>query len=237
MHDIDRTQSEYPGELDEFQQENFEYNFESNYEYGEMEASSPFNETEEMALAAELLGISDEQELDQFLGKLFKGAWRGIKKVASTVAKPLGGMLKGIAKKALPIVGGALGSFIPIPGVGTALGTAAGNAASRLFELELEGLSGEDQEYEVARRFVRLAGAAAKQAGLLPPGFDPRAAAKAALIAAAKQYAPGLFSLLGETGSGPIGATPPATAMSTAPRSTRSGRWVRRGRNIILLGA
>ena len=30
--------------------------------------------------------------------------------------------------------------MIPIPGVGTALGSALGTAASRLFELELEGL-------------------------------------------------------------------------------------------------
>jgi uncharacterized protein (DUF697 family) len=60
------------------------------------------------------------------------------------IAKPLGGVLKGVAKKALPFVGGALGSIIPIPGVGTAVGTAVGSAASKLLEAELEGLSPED---------------------------------------------------------------------------------------------
>jgi uncharacterized protein (DUF697 family) len=244
MHDLDRTQSEYPAEFDEFQPEEFEYDFEGEYEYdGEAEAGGPFNESDEMALAAELLGVSDEHELDQFIGKLFKKVSRGVRGIASKVAKPLGGMLKGIARKALPFVGGALGSMIPIPGVGTALGTAAGTAASRLFELELEGLSPEDQEYEVARRFVRLAGAAAQKAGIVPPGFDPRAAAKTALSAAAKQYAPGLFSLLGETGSmpgatGTTGGAPAAGGrMGMGQRAPRSGRWVRRGRNIIILGA
>ena len=229
MHDIDRTQTEYFGELDEFAPEQFEYNFE-----GASGGESPFNEADEMALAGELLGISDEAELDQFLGSIFKK----IKKVASSVVKPLGGMLKGIAKKALPFVGGALGSIVP--GVGTAIGTAVGGAASQLFELELEGLSPEDQEFELARRFVRLAGAAAKQAGIIPPGFDPRAAAKQALAAAAKKYAPGLFSLLGETGSTPgLGAngSTGSTGAPTASRSARSGRWVRRGRNIIIYGA
>jgi hypothetical protein len=235
MHDIDRTQTEYLGELDELEPENFEFNFESEFESDGEIAESPFNESEEMALAAELLGVSSEQELDQFLGKIFKKAWRGVRNVASKVAKPLGGMLKGIAQKALPVVGGALGTMIPIPGVGTALGSALGSAASRLFELELEGLSGEDQEYEVARRFVRLAGAAARQAGIIPPNFNPRAAAKQALAAAAKQFAPGLFSLLSETGSTP-GLGVPAPMTPGTSRQARSGRWIRRGRNILILG-
>eukprot|EP01032_Pedospumella_encystans_P000272 gene272-307_t len=87
----------------------------------------PFNEAQEMELALELMSVTSDAELDQFLGGLFKGALKGLKKVGSAigkVAKPLGGALKGIAKKALPFVGGALGSFIPIPGVGTAIGSA-----------------------------------------------------------------------------------------------------------------
>ena len=146
-----------------------------------------------MELASELLEITSEEELDQFLGSLFKKVGRGIGSfVKGPIGRSLGGMLKGIAKKVLPIAGGALGSFIPIPGVGTAVGTALGSAASNLFELELEGLSNEDQEFEVARRYVRLAGEAAKQAAQAPQNIAPEAAAKAALMAAAQQYAPGL---------------------------------------------
>lgn len=88
-----------------------------------------FGEEEELQLAMELLEVASEEELEQFLGNVFKSVWKGVKKVGSTiakVAKPLGGALKAMAKTALPFVGGALGSMIPIPGVGTALGSALG---------------------------------------------------------------------------------------------------------------
>ena len=151
MHDIDTTRLEYEAASDAF-----EFEFE-----GTPEFEAPLSEVEEMELAAELLTVSGEAELDQFLGGLFKKVAKGIGKIA----KPLGGVLKGIAKKALPVVGGAVGSFIPIPGVGTAVGTALGTAASKVLEAELEGLSLEDQEFEVARRFVRLASTAARTRG------------------------------------------------------------------------
>ena len=51
-----------------------------------------------MELTAELLSISNEAEMDQFLGKMFKKAWGGIKKVGSfvgKVARPPGGNPKG----------------------------------------------------------------------------------------------------------------------------------------------
>ncbi|KQV80827.1 hypothetical protein ASD15_13030 [Massilia sp. Root351] len=127
----------------------------------------PFNEAQEMELALELMSVTSEAELDQFLGGLFKGALKGLKKVGSAigkVAKPLGGALKGIAKKALPFVGGALGSFIPIPGVGTAIGSALGGAVAKALELEFSGMEYEQQEFEMARRFVRIAGTAAQLA-------------------------------------------------------------------------
>ncbi|HEX3140859.1 MAG TPA: hypothetical protein VHQ87_12445, partial [Rhizobacter sp.] len=152
--------------------EAFEFGFEGQSE-GEGEASfglrdgeSPFSEAEETELALELLSVASEEELDQFLGKLFKGAWKGLKKVGSAVgkiAKPLGGALKGLAKTTLPFVGGALGSFIPIPGVGTALGTALGSAVSSALEAEFSELEAEEQEFEMAKRFVRIAGTAAQQ--------------------------------------------------------------------------
>jgi len=87
MHNIDRTnlestygeyEGEYSGEYGagEFGQE-FEglQEFEGNTEfetYGEYEGT--ISEAEEMELAAELLSVSNEAELEQFLGKLFKKA-------------------------------------------------------------------------------------------------------------------------------------------------------------------
>lgn len=143
----------------------------------------PFSEEQELALAMELLSVRSEAELDQFLGKMFKSVWRGIKKVA----KPLGGILKGIAKKALPFVGGALGSFIPIPGVGTALGRALGGALGRALEMEMRGMPGVDRELEAARRFVRIAGAAARAAGE-SDGSQP--AVRRAVLEALRTHAP-----------------------------------------------
>jgi hypothetical protein len=155
-------------------------------EFGQQE--SPFSEAEEMELAMELLAVASEEELEQFLGNVFKGVWKGIKKVGSAVgkvAKPLGGVLKGIAKQALPFVGGALGSMIPIPGVGTMIGRAAGTALSKALEMEFEGMELEQQEFEMARRFVRIAGSAAQQAaqdGQVEP----------AVLQALRQHAPGI---------------------------------------------
>ena len=85
------------------------------------------------------------------------------------VARPLGGILKGVAKAALPFVGGALGSFIPIPGVGTAIGSALGGALSKALEAEFQGMEAEERDFEIARRFVQMAGTAARQAALAPP--------------------------------------------------------------------
>lgn len=240
MHNIDRTQAEaweMSPEFDEMQGLEYganEFDLEGLFEaegeaYGEMGYEGPLNEADEMELAAELLEVSSEEELDQFIGKLFKKVSRGVGKVFRSPAfKSLGGALKGIAKKALPLAGGALGSLIPIPGVGTALGSAAANAAGQMFGLELEGMSAEDQEYEVARRVVRLGAEAAKQVADAPPNAPPQATAKQALTAAAQTHAPGL-----------VGASNAPAPRSGSPaqrrRLPRAGRWMRQGRNIVLL--
>ena len=146
MHDTDTTRLE-AGES--YEEETYE---------------TTFHEAEEEALAAELLGVSSESEMNQFLGNLFKGAakmlggpaGKFLKKNAGTLA----GALKGVAKTALPFAGGALGSFVPIPGVGTAIGTALGGAAANLLEAqtESEAYEGEDHETAKAKNFVRFAG-------------------------------------------------------------------------------
>jgi uncharacterized protein (DUF697 family) len=184
----------------EFENNNeFEYNnemygetsYEMNGEISHNEGT--FNEVTEMELASELLSIQSEMELDQFLGKLFKKAVGAAKNFArSSTGKALGGMLKGLAKKALPIAGKALGSFIA-PGIGTAIGGALGTAASNLFELELEGLSAEDREFETARAFVRFAGNSAKRA-TSTRAANPSSAARTAIVNSARRFAPGLLA-------------------------------------------
>ena len=176
------------------------------------EMDAPFSEVEEMELAAELLAVNSEEELDQFIGKLLKKAWRGVRKIA----RPFGSVLKSVAKKALPFVGGALGSFIPIPGVGAAVGTALGSAVGNALEAEFEGLDSEDQEYEMARRFVRIAGTAAQQLADSPAAAGSPEAMQSAILNATRRHAP--------RGAGQGGAR------------RRSGRWMRRGNTIVVLG-
>lgn len=219
---MDETYETFDSELDALETD--EFGFEEESEIPDAELESPFSEEEEMALAAELLEITDEQELDLFLGKLFKKAWRGIKKVGGKVVRPLGRVLKGVAKKALPFLGGALGSFIPIPGVGTAVGSALGGALGRALEMEFEGMSPDQQEYEMARRFVKVAGSAARQAAIVPPTAHPVTAAKTAVMAALKRQVPDIAGIAGGT-------------LPTNIMTGRSGRWIRRGQKIIVLGA
>ena len=176
-----------------------------------------FGEEEELQLAMELLEVASEEELEQFLGNVFKSVWKGVKKVGSTiakVAKPLGGALKAMAKTALPFVGGALGSMIPIPGVGTALGSALGRAASNALELEMENAAPADRELELARRFVRIAGQAARLAG---DSDGSTRAVESALTRALHQQLPHF--------------------RSPAPQQEEeSGRWRRRGNRIVVMG-
>ena len=201
------------------------------YEFGGSlagELESPLTEAEEVELAMELLAVSSEAEMDQFLGKMFKGIWKGIKKVGSFVGKrvlpTLGKALKAVAKTALPLVGGALGSFIPIPGVGTALGTALGSAVSKALELEYGELNPEEAEFEMARRFVRIAATAAQQAASAPASIDPEIAVNEALVSAARKHVPNVD----------LSKLKPYSAGTGMPRA--SGRWIRNRGNITLLG-
>lgn len=169
---------------------------------GEADGEAVFDEVEEMELAAELLGIQNEEELEEFLGKLIKKAGGAIKKFASSnVGKALGGVLKTVASKALPIAGAALGNMV-LPGVGGMIGSRLASAGGKMFGLELEGMSPQDQEFEVARRFVRLSGAAARQAARMPAYGSPVALAKDAVLGAAQMYAPGLVRSSGGYGRG-----------------------------------
>jgi len=101
------------------------------------------------------------------------------------------------------------------------LGARAGTAAGSLFGLELEGLSAEDREFEVARQLVRFAGSAAAQAATAPPQAPPATVARTAASRAAQVYAPGLL---------------PRLHGRSTQSWPRGGRWVRRGRAIVLYG-
>lgn len=209
MHDIDRTFMESDNETFEFQSEADEVG-----ETGEV-----IGEDEVERLAAELLAVSSEEELDHFLGGLFKGISRTVgRAIKSPIGRALGGVLKGVAKRALPIAGSALGNLV-VPGLGGMIGGKLASAAGSMFGLEVEGLSQEDQQLEVAKQYVRLTADATQKALAAPPNLDPAAVARQAVASAAERFAPGL-----------IGG-----AQARRGRA-RSGRWVRKGPVIVLLG-
>jgi hypothetical protein len=213
MHDLDRTlESEYAFETGDTELD--PEIFGESAAYGEYQQEGPLSEEEEIDLANELLGLSGEEELDQFLGKVFK------KFGGSKIFSSLGKVLKPLAKKLLPIAGRAAGTFFGGP-VGGALGSKLGSLATKLFEVDFESMDPEVQDFEVARRFVRLATDAAQQAAAAPPTLNPAAVARSAVAAAAQVHAPGLLR---------GGATVPAALRRSG------GRWIRRGRTIIVLG-
>jgi hypothetical protein len=227
MHDIDRTLGEAEAEGEMFETGEFEF---------EAESGSPLDEATELELTADLLGVTNDAELEQFLGNLIKKVGGAIGKVVrSPVGKALGGILKGAAKAALPVVGGALGTMVGGP-AGGALGSTLASKAGQMFGLELEGLSGEDQEFEYARRFTQFAGEAAKNAALASPTADPQVAAKAAVVAAAKKFAPGLLARSAMPTHHPDGIAMTNGISAAAVGGRRSGRWYRRGSKIVLLG-
>ena len=248
MHDIGRTQLEHQsfgefegeqfaggefemGELSELEGESGESGEYGEFgEFGESagfevpaELESPLSEMQEMELASELLEVASEQDLEQFLGDVFRAAGQAVGNfVRSDTGRALGGILKdnlrSAAKQALPVVGRTIGDTAG--GFGD-LGARAGSAVGSLLGLELEGLSAEDREFEVARQLVRFAGSAAGQAAVAPPNAPPSAVARKAASRAAQVYAPGLL---------------PRLQGRSTQSWPRGGRWIRRGRTIVLYG-
>jgi uncharacterized protein (DUF697 family) len=155
---------------------------------------SSFGEETEMELASELLSVNNDKELDHFLGDLFKKAVGAVGGLLGGGSGGAGGILKnvlgGVVKKVLPLAGTAAGTFFGGP-IGAAIGGNLGQMASGLFEMELEGLSNEDREFETARAVVRLAGNAARQLADNQTN-DPREDVRRAMIEAAERFAPGL---------------------------------------------
>lgn len=224
MYESENT-FEFDTEMNSFESEQYESDqFENEqFEFEEAEWGEVFNESEVIELTAELMDVTNEEELDLFLGKLIKKAGSAIKKVVkSPIGRAVGGVLKGVAKKALPIAGGALGTYFGGP-LGAKIGSGLASAAGKALGLELEALSQEDREFEGGKQFVRFAANTVKNAVSAPASIDPRRAAQAAVTKAAQKYAPVL-----------LGAGAGAGA---SMGKGRSGRWIRRGRNIIILNA
>lgn len=240
MHNIDRTvpqfstiqmesvfndgdanyQNEYDNEF-EMEFENSDPEFET--DDAEFEFESGGEDELEMELVNDLLSVTNEAEMDQFLGDLFKSASkvarravRGASRFASRAGRTvnqaarsvdrfarsrtgrmLGGMLKGVARKFMPIAGKALGAGLGAAGLGPAgpvVGDIGASLAGQAFGLELEGLSPEDREFEIAKQFVKFARDAANTAINNAASGNASQVAKQAIMQAAGKHAPGLLS-------------------------------------------
>lgn len=233
MHDIDRTTMEYGQETSAFEAEQFEYG--QGEWSGEGGGNVLFSEAEEMELANELLSVSNEAELEQFLGNfLRKAASVAGSVIKSPIGQAVGGVLKGVAKKAIPLAGGAIGGYFGGP-LGAKIGSGLASAAGSALGLEAESSSNEDREFEGAKQFVRLAADTVSRAAQARNGGDPRAVAQSAASAAARQFAPGLLVRQGGPAGGQNGG---AVRQGQAQGSARaaSGRWARQGQRIVLYG-
>jgi hypothetical protein len=179
------------------------------------------SEIDELELSSELLAVNSEQELDQFLGRLIRTVGRNVGRIVpAPAAQAVGGLIKGVITDSLLPGGGAPGMGSR-GSLGTLLGSRLASVAGPALGLELEGLSHEDQEFEAARRFVRFTGEAVNNAASASPAQDPVGVAQAAVAAAAQRLAPGLVKGLRSTRAG-------------APHAG-SGRWIRQGRNVVVV--
>ena len=244
MHDMDRVRLEAEGELgdqEQVQEQEQEQLMMGPFPTRLDELGEQMQEQlmmgpprRELELATEVLEVTSERELEQFLGDLMTSATRAASQfVNSPTGQALGDVLKDAARKALPVVGQAIGDYVA-PGSGGDLGRRVGAAASQLFEMELEGLSNEDKEFELARRYVQFARAATRAAARRPPTrMAPHDRARWAAARAARVYAPGLLSLVAPDPDAGVAAANGASVYTPSHRPA-SGRWERRGRVITV---
>ncbi|HSY25300.1 MAG TPA: hypothetical protein VK841_24410 [Polyangiaceae bacterium] len=254
MHDLDRVTMQRETE---FEAEGFPSRGPAGFrgELGEaeggsrFEGASPLQEFEVAEIGAELLTVSNSRELEAFLGDVVSRAANAVRgAIDSPTGQAVVNVLKPIARAAIPAATGALGGAIGgaiSDGVGAPIGAAVGKAAGdqvvQALGLELEGLSHEDRELEVAKHVVRLAAATAANAVGAPPHMPPQAVAQKALAEAARQLTSGLVA-------GPMEHHPHHHQQrhhhgqgapmfgAEAGGCAQSGRWYRRGNKIILIG-
>ncbi|WP_338761511.1 hypothetical protein [Massilia sp. METH4] len=142
------------------------------------EAGKPWrDEYGEMDFAARLLEAADADELKPVLADIVAAAGDGRQPALRT---PMLRVLEHAARMVFPIDASRAPADLK-------------RKAAAVFGLELEGLSPEDKEFEVARRFVRLAADAARQAMSRAGGQPAGAAVQRALRQAARRNAPGLL--------------------------------------------
>ena len=169
-------------------------------------AALPLQSEDELALATQLLEAPGPGHVDAFLVRLLAVTGDGRQLRGTPLERPLRQLL-----------GQALAPLLPLHGATPQ----HLRRVARIFGMELEGLSPEDKEFELARHVVHLIDTVntelAQQA--MAADADPRARVATALRQAARALAPGLLKHAAQ-----------------APRAMPgSGRWRREGGHIVVL--
>lgn len=217
MHDLDRTTFEadsydYEDEYDdEFDNEyDGEYNDEYDDEFGYEMNDNLFTDEEETELALEFLEVSNEEEMDEWLGSILrkagKYALRKGRKHLKRYGRKYGRKLwnyakkrgKSYAKRTIRHLGGYI----------------------RRGKMKNLLVSPKNLEFEMAKQLVRLNGAGVQNAVKLSNRMPTQAAVTIGFKKAARKY-----------------GTPGGLGGRKTAGRGRSGRWLRRGNRIVLLGA
>ncbi|HEY6320945.1 MAG TPA: hypothetical protein VJA16_05240 [Thermoanaerobaculia bacterium] len=211
MHDLDRTLQTLEPEA-EYGTGEYELSPEIFGGPGSLYGSRPLSEEAETALAAELLAVTNEAELEQFMEEFASG------NKPHTHRRPHHGhgrrRLRRHFRRYLKRRDDDAIQPVPIAAAVVA---------------EPDEPTDDDQELESARRCVRLASAVAKKAAENPAAGPPAADPAAAAHGQAPGASPAGGAGAAHSPAGPYGAP----AQSAQPQA---GRWVRQGRNLILLG-
>ena len=167
--------------------------------------------------AAQLLDVINAAELEGFLGRLVDSAGRRVGgRVPTATRRGLVAVLRRTAERTLPTLTTALGDPLGSP---TGVGPSAAETAARVYGLELEGMSAEDRDYEIARQFLRFAQETTARAATAPAQAPAAAVVDAAVVGAGRELAPGLV--------------PPQRGSATGPQP---GSWARRRADVEHIG-
>ncbi|MBV6443602.1 MAG: hypothetical protein DYG98_18705 [Haliscomenobacteraceae bacterium CHB4] len=213
------------------------YEYQETYEF-QPEYEGEFNqEMYEEELAEELLGIQNEQELEYFLGDLFKKATKGAKALYNSslgqqIKNQAVSGLKSLGKRALPGLGSKVGGRI-FGSTGARYGRQLGNMAARGLDLEFEAASPTDRRFEGAKRFIRVAKAVPRHIAAYTRNGRPvnPGIIRNIVLKEGRRWFPNLPS----SASNETGESYETDGYSPSTSQNR-GTWVRKGNRIILQG-
>ena len=165
----------------------------------------PLQQEDALALAAQLLELQAPAQFDAFLASQLGATAAGQQVRGTPLEAPLRQLLGKVVAPLLPLHGGSP--------------QALKRRAAGIFGMELEGLSPEDKEFELARQVVHLVDAVnttLAQDGAMG-GRSPAARVETALLQVARTVAPGLLRQAAQT------------------PGRNGGRWRREGGHIVVL--